>query len=333
MRLPRFKYLEPETLDKTLDLLNTHGEACHILGGGTDLLVRMKQRLCQPAYLLSLKRLDELDGITRQNGELTIGARTSLAAVAASSDVKKHLSALSQAMEAIGAPSIQHHSGTIGGNLCQDARCLFYNQSAAWRLGKAPCHKAGGQTCYARADSDRCHATFQSDGATALLALDAEITIAGVKGERRIPLVDLYSTVGEHPLTLEPGEILTYIHVPLSGPGAYSAYKRLAYRSAIDYPIVSVGVFIETDDAIVKAARIAVGSMSRAPLLLKQVARLLEGISITDAEVIDEVASQCMDIASTFAVDNVGANVDYRSQMVSVLVRRALKEVLTNIDA
>ena len=333
MRLPRFKYLEPETLEKALDLLNTHGEACHILGGGTDLLVRMKQRLCQPAYLLSLKRLDELDGITQQNGELTIGARTSLAAVAASSDVKKHLSALSQAMEAVGAPSIQHHSGTIGGNLCQDTRCLFYNQSAAWRLGKAPCHKAGGQTCYARADSDRCHATFQSDGATALLALDAEITIAGIQGERRIPLVDLYSTVGEHPLTLEPGEILTYIHVPISGPATSVAYKRLAYRSAIDYPIVSVGVSIQTEDAIFKAARISIGSMSRAPLLLNQAARLLEGNSITDVEVIAEVASQCRNLASTFAVDNVGANVDYRSQMVSALVRRALEEALKNIDA
>jgi len=328
LRLPRFKYLEPETLEKALDLLNTHGEACRILGGGTDLLVRMKQRLCRPDYLLSLKNLDELDGITRQNGGLTIGARTSLAAVTASSDVKKHLPALSRAMEAVGAPSIQHYSGTIGGNLCQDARCMFYNQSAAWRLGKAPCHKAGGQTCYARADSDRCHATFQSDGATALLALDAEITIAGVKGERRIPLVDLYSTVGEHPLSLEPGEILTYIHVPLSGPGTYSTYKRFAYRSAIDYPIVSVAVSIRTDDAIVKAARIAVGSMSRAPLLLNQVARLLEGNSITDEEVMAEVASQCMDIASTFAVDNVGANVAYRSQMVAVLVRRALEEAL-----
>ena len=333
MRLPRFKYLEPETLEKTLDLLNNHGEACHILGGGTDLLVRMKQRLCQPAYLLSLKHLDELDGISRQNGGFTIGARTSLAAVAASSDVKKYLPALSQAMEAVGAPSIQHHTGTIGGNLCQEARCLFYNQSKAWRSGKPPCHKAGGQTCYARADSDRCHSTFQSDGATALLALDAEVTIAGIKGDRRIPLVDLYSTVGEHPLTLEPGEILTYIHVPISDPGASSAYKRLAYRSAIDYPIVSVGVSIQTDDAVVKAARIAVGSMSRAPLLLNQVARLLEGNSITDAEVMSKVTSQCRDLASTFAVDNVGANVDYRSQMVSVLVRRAFEEALRNIDA
>jgi CO/xanthine dehydrogenase FAD-binding subunit len=236
-------------------------------------------------------------------------------------------------MEAVGAPSIQHHSGTIGGNLCQDARCLFYNQSAAWRLGKAPCHKAGGQACYARTDSDRCHATFQSDGATALLALDSEITIASVEGERRIPLVDLYSTVGEHPLTLEPGEILTYIHVPISGPPASSAYKRLAYRSAIDYPIVSVGVSIQTDDAIVKSARIAVGSMSRAPLLLNQVGRLLEGNSITDAKIMIEVANRCRDLASTFAVDNVVAKVDYRSQMVAVLVRRALEEALMNIDA
>jgi CO/xanthine dehydrogenase FAD-binding subunit len=134
--------------------------------------------------------------------------------------------------------------------------------------------------------------------------------------------------LGEHPLTLEPGEILTYIHIPISGSGASSVYKRLAYRSAIDYPIVSVGVSIQTDAAIIKTARIAVGSMSRAPLLLNQVARLLEGNSITDAEVMAEVASKCMDLASTFAVDNVGASVDYRSQMVSVLVRRALEEAL-----
>jgi 4-hydroxybenzoyl-CoA reductase beta subunit len=332
MRLPQFEYLEPKRIEDALDYLKTYGDSCRILGGGTDLLVRMKQRLCQPAYLLSLKSLDVLEDIRQSNGEVVIGARTSLAAVMASPFVRKEFPALRQAMESIGAPSIQRHRGTIGGNLCQDTRCLFYNQSASWRSGKAPCHKAGGQTCYARKDSDRCHSTFQSDGATALSVLNAKVAIASSKGSRKIPLADLYSTIGEHPLTLEPDEILTEIHIPISEAGSSSAYKRLSFRSAVDYPIVSVAVFVRTKETAIREARIAVGAMGRAPLIFLQAAGTLKGKSITDARAMDNAVGQCMDLASAFAVDNVGATVDYRGRMVSVLARRAFEEALEQIQ-
>ncbi len=326
MRLPEFKRLEPEDLDEALDMLHTHGNDTGILAGGTDLLVRMKQRLFTPKHLISLKKLASLSYIREENGSVKIGAGTPLAELTASPLVRERLPALYQAVQSIGAPSIQHHRGTIGGNLCQDNRCKFYNQSAFLRSTKQPCHKAGGKICYAREGSDRCRSTCQSDGAPALIALGAEATLSSQRGNRTIPLVDLYSTVGEHPLSIESGELLTELDIPMPNPGAGSSYKRLAYRSAIDYPEVSAAAFVETDsNNLIKKARIVVGAIGGAPLLLAQASRSLEGKSAADRDVIQATADQAMNDASTFAVENTHATLEYRTAMISVMVRKALQ--------
>jgi len=324
MRLPAFNYIEPKDLNEALEQMKTFGNECAVLAGGTDLLVRMKQRLTTPANILSLKHLKDLRGIRRENGWLKIGALTPLADICDSADIQKHFPALHQAISAVGAVSIQHHNGTIGGNLCQDARCLFYNQSAFFRSGKPPCHKAGGQTCYAREDSDRCHATFQSDGAPALIALNAGISLQSTRSEREMPLEDLYSTIGDHPLTLADDELLTGINIPLPAPGSCSAYKRLAYRSAIDYPIVCAAASLESSDTLITGARIVVGAVGRAPLLLPQVANILVDSPLFDPEAFEKAAMLSMDLASTFAVNNVGSTVEYRTRMIPVMLRRAL---------
>ena len=183
MRLPPFEYLDPRDFPEALDMLAAHGNECRILAGGTDLLVRMKQRLLKPKYLMSLKSLNMLDYIREEDGAIKIGPRTTLAKLIESEMVKKFIPGFWQSVSSVGAQSIQHYAGTIGGNLCQDSRCLFYNQSAFWRSGRQPCHKAGGKTCYAREDSDRCHATFLSDCAPALIALDAKVILSRAEGE------------------------------------------------------------------------------------------------------------------------------------------------------
>ncbi len=301
------------------------GELGEILAGGTDLLVRMKQRLKRPSFLITLKNLKELEGVKLAEGELAIGAKTSLRDVIRSPWVQRYAKGLGEALSSVGAYTIQHVRGTIGGNLCQDTRCLYYNQSAFWRSGKAPCHKAGGKICYAREGSDRCRSTNQSDGATALLALDAKVTLQSLRGERTIPVSDLFTMKGETPLDIRSDEILTTIRIPIPSESAASAYERISYRSAIDFPVACAAVLIQAEDKAVKRARIAVGAMGNGPLLMIQAAELLEGRSLEDEEAMVRAARIAMDHASAFAVDNVGATVEWRVSMVEVLVRRALR--------
>ncbi len=333
MRLPTFEYLEPKNLQEALELLHIHGKNCSILAGGTDILVRMKQRLLKPEYLISLKSLNSLSYIRRENGFISMGAGTFLAKVCSSDIIQEQFPSLVSAIHSIGAPSIQHFKGTVGGNLCQDSRCLFYNQSAFWRSGKQPCHKAGGQICYAKeGSSDRCHATYLSDSAPALVALDAEVTLSSKKGARTIPLSDFYSTYGEQPFSKEPDELLTEIRMPVPSAGTGNAYKRLSYRSAIDYPIASAAAVVQISDdsePVIKKARIVIGAISRAPLPAAQISAILEGKPVSDKDSLEKAADQAMDIASAFAVHNAGSTLEYRIQMVPVLVQRAINEAVS----
>lgn len=328
MRLPRFQYLEPRELQEALEMRALYGAQSALLAGGTDLLVRMKQRLKKPSFLISLRNLRELSGIRIQGKELVIGAGTPLKAVGGSALVKGHFPALAEAVQAVGAYTIQHVRGTIGGNLCQDTRCLFYNQSSFWRSGRQACHKAGGNICYAREGSDRCRSTNQSDGATALMALQARVTLRNSRGLRDLSLEEFFTMKGETPIDLAHDEILTEIRLPLGPPGTASAYERISYRSAIDFPVASAGVWLQSQGGIIKKARIAVGSMGNAPLLVVQAGESLEGRPLQDTQALAKAARVAMDQASAFAVDNVGATVEYRVEMVSVLVQRALGRAL-----
>ena len=325
MRLPRFDYLGPETLDQALDLLDTHRDDAKILAGGTDLLVRMKKGLLKPKFLISLKALNELSYIKEDDGCIKIGTGTSIAYIIASDLVKKEAHALFQACEKIGAITIQHYRGTVGGNILQDNRCHHYNQSVFHRSGRQPCHKDGGKICYAREEADRCNSTCQSDGATALMALGAKIILARKGGERTVDLVDFYTADGIMPFAMESHELLKEIIIPMQG--AQSAYKRLAYRSAIDYPIVCAGVLLKSSKKNeIREVRIVVGAMGRSPLFLVRASSSLKGKKLTDMDTFKKAADIAMDNASTFAVHNVGSTLEYRCAMVSQMVLRALKQ-------
>jgi 4-hydroxybenzoyl-CoA reductase beta subunit len=325
VRLPRFDYLRPDNLEGVLDLLATHRDDAKILAGGTDLLVRMKKGLLTPKFLISLNALNELSYIEKEDNNIKIGARTSIADIIASDLIKKEFPALFQACEKIGAITIQHYRGTIGGNILQDNRCHHYNQSAFYRSGRQHCHKDGGKICYAREEADRCNSTCQSDGATALMALDAGITLARKGEERTLNLADLYTMEGIMPFAMESHELLKEITLPIQGGS--SAYKRLAYRSAIDYPIVCAGVFLKASQKDeIKDARIVVGAMGRSPLFLAQASSSLNGKKLSDTDAFKTTADMAMDHASAFAVHNVGATLEYRCAMVSQMVFGALEQ-------
>ena len=334
MRLPPFNYTGPDTLEKALDLLAEHGPDAKILAGGTDLLVRMKKGLLAPKTLISLKALKDLAYIKQDKDFIRIGARTPLADIIASDLIQKEAAALPTACERVGAATIQHYRGTLGGNILQDNRCFHYNQSSFHRSGRQACHKDGGKICYARDESDRCNSTCQSDGAAALMALDARLVLASKGNERTVALTDFYTTDGIHPFAMEPTELLTEIIIPMQG--GTSAYHRLAYRSAIDYPIVCAGVLLKPSPDkkdTIGEARIVVGAMARSPLFLAKESAELKGKLLTDTKAFQQAGNGAMNSASTFAVHNVGATLEYRCAMVAEMVVRALKDAAQAIQA
>jgi 4-hydroxybenzoyl-CoA reductase subunit beta len=334
VRLPRFDYLGPDTLEKTLDLMATYRDGAKILAGGTDLLVRMKKGLLAPKTLISLKELDELAYIQQdkrdgKNGSdcVLIGGKTPLADIITSDLVQQQAPALSQACERIGAITLQHFVGTMGGNILQDNRCQHYNQSSFHRSGRGACHKDGGKICYARQDSDRCNSTCQSDGVTALMALNASITLSRKDGERRVDLADFYTNDGIQPFAIEPDELLTQVRIPVQG--GHSAYRRLSYRSAIDYPLVCAGVLLIPSASLptqIGEARIVVGAMGRSPLYMAAASASLEGKTFDDTKAFQRSAKASMDTAAAFAVHNVGSTLEYRCAMAEEMVFQALIE-------
>jgi len=331
VRLPRFDYLRPDTLDEALAFLATYRDGARILAGGTDLLVRMKKGLLAPKTLISLKQLDELVYIRRETRKgkdcLLVGAKTSIADIISSNLVQQNAPALVTACERIGAITLQHFAGTIGGNILQDNRCQHYHQSQFHRSGRGACHKDGGKICYARQDSDRCNSTCQSDGATALMALNAGIILSKKDGERRVDLADFYTNDGIQPFACESHELLTQIIIPLQG--GFSAYKRLAYRSAIDYPLVCAGVLLipsESLPARINEARIVVGAMGRSPLYMAAASAALNGKPFDDTEAFEKAAKDSMDTVAAFAVHNVGSTLEYRCSMAGEMVFQALTQ-------
>ena len=279
---------------------------------------------------MSLKHLRELAYIRSADGCLRIGAATPLAEIICSDIIQERLSGFHQAVQAVGARSIQHFRGTIGGNLCQENRCKFYNQSAFFRATRQACHKAGGTICYARDGSDRCRSTFQSDGAPALMALAADVTLRATGTERTLALKDLYTVVGDAPLALHSNELLTEISIPLPTSGSGSAYRRLAFRAAIDYPIASAAAFINIEDGIIREARIVVGAIGSAPLFMMTASQSLGAKPIEDSTALAEAAKMAGSSAAPFIVDNLNADMDYRGAMIPVLVHRALQAALVN---
>ncbi len=333
MRLPSFEYLAPERLEDVLDLLDTHKEACRVLAGGTDLLVRMKQRLVSPAMLISLKHLQTLSYIRQEDDVVVIGAKTPLIDIIRSDLINRLYPGLVTALAAVGAPTLQQHTGTIGGNLLQENRCIFYNQSAFARSGRPACHKAGGRYCQATTGSDdRCRSTCRSDGAPMLTALSAEAVLKKKSGMRTLPLGEFFTGTGEHPHAVETDELLTELRLPPPPPGSRNAYQKLAWRSAVDFPLVSAAVSVTVEKGEIAGATVVLGAAAAMPLTVVAAGKALVGKSAADDAALRRAGEIAMDHAAAFMVDNVGVSVDYRIRTSGVMTRRALSEALAAVS-
>jgi 4-hydroxybenzoyl-CoA reductase subunit beta len=319
--LPSFQLLRPKTLHEAIALMARHDGEVRIVAGGTDLLPSMKQKLFTPAYVLDLGGIGELRGIRSKPGDgVEIGALTTLSAVEHSTLIRNDYPVLYHAARTIASPVLRN-MGTIGGNLCLDTRCLWYNQSLLWRKSCGFCLKKDGDLCHVAPGGTFCWATFSGDTPPALLCLDAEVEIAGPDGVRRTPLSEFYVNDGIVRLHLAPHEIVTRVHLPESSAGWRGSYQKLRVRGSIDYPLAGVAVALKLQAGRVEDARVAITAVNPAPLLVKDADAQLIGASPGE-----ELAERIGDLAASTAkpLTTSALTPEYRREMVRVFAKRAV---------
>jgi len=312
--LSDFHLVHPGTVDEAVAACAKH-PGSRFVAGGTDLLVNMRRGITSPDLLVDLSGIDELTAITTDAQGMTIGAGVTIAALARNTIIASQYRALAQAAETIAGPG-HRTMGTVGGNLCLDTRCIYYNQSEWWRSANAYCLKNRGETCHVAPQGQRCHAAFSGDLAPALLVLGAEIDVAGAKGQRRIPLSELYVEDGKAHLTLAAGELIVAVHLPAQAPA--SGYEKVRQRGAIDFPLAGVAVALTASAKTIASLRIALTGTNSRPFLLAGTDAFV-GKPIDDKllQAIDRlVQKQVQPMRTTLASAN------YRRLAAAVLARR-----------
>jgi 4-hydroxybenzoyl-CoA reductase subunit beta len=327
LSLPDFKLLRPRTLADAVGQLNQHAGNIRIIAGGTDLLPSMRQKLLDSQYLLDICHIAGMKEIRPQgDGGVEIGALTALTAIERSDLLRDLYPVLCEAAGTVASPVLRN-MGTIGGNICLDTRCLWYNQSLAWRKSCGFCIKKDGNLCHVAPGSARCWAAFSGDTPPALLCLDAEIEIASFAGTRRVRLADFYTGDGLEYRKLQPEELVTRIILPGSTAGYRGRYRKLRVRGSIDYPLAGVAVVMKQSNGYLEGVRIGLTAVNPAPVLVKGVTEFLEGKSLTD-----ELAEAAGDLAAKTAKPLTTSSLtpEYRREMIRVFTKRALLSLTSN---
>jgi len=323
IRLPKADYYAPSSLKEACSIMAEHGEEAKVLGGGTDLLVACKLRNVNPALFVSLSSISELKGIHFHEGEyLKIGAMTSLHDLRCDSSITETYPALSQAAALVGTTQLQY-MGTLGGNLCLNTRCIYYNQSERWRRSRDVCFKMGGQVCHVVPKGKRCYAVFSADTVPALIALDAEVKLVSSTEERWVPVSKLYTGDGKEPLALKSGDLVSEIRLPPPTKSQSSTYLKYRMREAIDFPMVGVAVRMDTsEDGVCIACRVALNAVDCGPIEVREAREILEGKAPT-SDLIQEVAAEAEKRAHPVA-NTPGSTPAYRRKLAGILTHRAL---------
>jgi len=320
-----FHLAQPGTVDEAVAACAKHPGSRYV-AGGTDLLVNMRRGITSPDQLIDLSGIDELTAIATDAQGMTIGAGITIATLARNTIVADKYRALAQAAAAIAGPA-HRTMGTVGGNLCLDTRCIYYNQSEWWRSANAYCLKNRGETCHVAPQGQRCHAAFSGDLAPALLVLGAEIDIAGTKGQRRIPLSELYVEDGKAHLTLAEGELIVAVHLPAKVPA--SRYEKVRTRGAIDFPLAGVAVALNVSGKTIASLRIALTGTNSRPFLL-------DGTDAFAGKALDDKLLQAIDRAVQKQVQPMRTTLtsaNYRRLTAAALARRLTTQLFAEAGA
>ncbi len=318
MRLPWFDYRAPRSVAEASKILAGEGPQAMLIAGGTDLLPNMKRRHQTPKVLVSLRGISSLKSISNGSGT-AFGSGLTLAEVIRN---EKTPTALRQAAAQVATVHLRN-MGTLGGNLCLDTRCNYYNQSYEWRKAIGFCLKKDGDICWVATASKRCVAVSSTDTAPALIALNAKVTLEGAGGEREIPVENLYKNDGIDYLSRRPDEILTAIKVPQEN--FKSTYWKLRRRGAFDFPILGVAVALQfSSKNIIENARVALGAAASRPFLVEKAGEFLKGKALTD-DVIAEAAVLIANRAKP--LDNTDMDLYWRKEVADDFAGYALREL------
>jgi 4-hydroxybenzoyl-CoA reductase subunit beta len=327
LRLPQFNFLHARSLEEAASALAGEGAGeglVRLVAGGTDLWPNMKRRHQQAATVVSLMGIPGLSGID-VNGEVHIGATTLLNDVVAHPAVRERYPGFAAAVQSISSPPLRN-MGTIGGNLCVDTRCTYYNQTEEWRRSIDYCMKAEGEICWVATSSPRCWAHTATDSAPMACALGATVKLVSKDGERVIPIDDLYKDDGIDYLGKRPDEILTALHLPADATAdrCRSAFWKLRRRGSIDFAVLSAAAAVWTaPDGTVEKARIYLGAVASRPLAAQESADFLLGKKL-DAETIAAAARLTRKVATP--MDNTDFQTQWRGTMVQRYTEAALRE-------
>jgi 4-hydroxybenzoyl-CoA reductase subunit beta len=320
IRLPAFEYFAPRTIADAVKHVADVGPDAMLVAGGTDLFPNMKRGQFEPKVLIGLRGIRELSGISgdAERGVM-IGAATTLSAVAAHPGLARRYPALATAAGLVSSPQLRN-AGTLGGNVCVDTRCNYYNQSYEWRKAVGFCMKKDGDICLVAPGSDRCWAVSSSDTAPVLMALGASARLAGPSGERTIPVSALYRDDGIAYLAKRPDEILTALTLP-PADGWDSVYLKLRRRGSFDFPVLGVAVALRRERDVVREARVVLGAVASMPREAPAAAAALVGERLT-SDTITRAAEAAAGPAKP--LDNTDFTHPYRKRLVRVYVARAL---------
>lgn len=327
MSLPEFQLLRPQSLAETVELLAKHGGEAKVVAGGTDLLPSMRQKLFAPPFVIDLRGVSGLRGVVAEvDGSVSIGALTTLAELEHSAAIREQFPVLWAAVKTVASPVLRN-MGTLGGNVCLDTRCLWYNQSLQWRKSCGFCLKKDGDLCHVAPGGKKCWAAFSGDTPPALLCLGAELEIAGPKGTRRVPLAEFYVNDGIVRTQLMPNEMVARVLLPASARGWRGSYQKLRVRGSIDYPLAGVAVALKLSGGRVEDVRMAITAVNPAPQIVKDIDARLVGMELGAelAEAVGEAAARTAKPLTTSALTP-----EYRREMVKVFAKRALLEAAAN---
>src|SRR5262245_254065 len=322
MRLPYFQYRAPRSVREAADLLAAAPTETMLIAGGTDVLPNMKRRQQVPSTLIGLRQVTELRQLTNGDG-LTVGAGITLAELVRSADIRAKYTGLWQAAAQIATPQLRN-MGTLGGNLCLDTRCNYYDQNYEWRKAIDFCMKKDGKVCWVALSSPRCLAVSSTDTAPALMALGAEVTLVSAEGTRQLDLSRMYQNDGIHYLTRRPNEILTAVRLPRL-EGWRSTYWKLRRRGAFDFPVLSVAAALKlARDGTVESARLVLGAVASRPVEVPDATAAMLGQPLSD-----EAIARVADLAArpSRPMDNTDFSLIWRKRVTRDFVGYALREL------
>lgn len=314
--MPAFTLHRPETAAEAVKLKSSDATSRY-LAGGTDMIVNVRRGIEAPETMIDLTAIDAITEITTDGDGIRIGAGVKLSDIAVNADIARDYPAISQAAASVAGPTHRQY-GTIGGNLCLDTRCLFYNQSQWWRESNNFCLKHLGDVCHVAPGGKRCFAAFSGDVAPAMLVYGATVNLEGPNGARTIPLADLYRNDGMDHLTLEADELLVSVHLPMPAAGSVSAYEKSRIRGSIDFPLAGCAVRIAVADGKVADLRIALTAVNPYPHIVKGTDAFV-GRALDD-EALDEIREMVRTQAKPMRTTTVRPW--YRRRVVGALARR-----------